>query len=90
MDKSNHIIEDFYYNDLVWVFKWLYSIELVWEIIYYLEIKVCIEHPWAIRASKSLHTSMNFDMLVEICSLSEAKTTIIKRALVGSFISMNP
>lgn len=42
------------------------------------------------RTAKSLDASMYLDVLIEVCSLSEAKATIFKRANIGSFIGVNP
>lgn len=40
-------------------------------------------------APKSFNPSMNFDMLVQICSLSEAEVAVRDWTYVGSFICVN-
>jgi hypothetical protein len=53
----------------------------------YLEVEVCIEHFATHVAPVALHTSMYFDMFVEVGSLGEAETAVFEgahvRALVG-------
>lgn len=53
------------------------------------KIEVCIEHFTAVIAGESLLASMDFHMLVQICSLSEAETTIWLGTHIGSLISVN-
>jgi len=55
-----------------------------------LKVEVCIEHPWTMRTAKSLDSSMNFDMFIEICSLSKAESTVREWASIRSLICVNP
>jgi hypothetical protein len=54
----------------------------------YLEVEVCIEHFTAHVTPKALNTSMYFDMLVEVGSLGEAKSTVLEGAHVGALIGV--
>ena len=55
-----------------------------------LQVEIRVEHPWTMRTSESFHSAVNFDVFVQIRSLSEAESTIWEGAAVGSFIGMNP
>ena len=55
----------------------------------YIEVKVCVEFSTTMIAAKPFDSAMYFYMFIEVSSLSEAKSTIIKRALVLPFICMN-
>lgn len=42
----------------------------------YLKVEICVEHLVAYIAAKPFHSTMDFNVLVQVCSLSKAKPTV--------------
>jgi hypothetical protein len=55
----------------------------------YLKVEVSVKHSWAVRTTKSFHSTMNLHMFVEVGSLCETKTAILIGARVRSLISVD-
>ena len=54
-----------------------------------LEVEICVEHFVADVATESFHPSVNFNMFIQVCPLSETERTIWERAHIRSLICVD-
>lgn len=54
-----------------------------------LQVEVSVEHFGAMRALKPLYSAMDFNMFVQVGSLSEAEFAVREGALVGALVSVD-